>query len=78
MSMQTEPRYRVSAKQTAKNLWQLDATIEYKDSHISRSSADDAAVLESEHLGLQLLSLIKETEKAFRDDGRKIVGDDSS
>ncbi len=73
--MQTEPRYRISAKQTAKNLWQLDATIEYKDAHISKSSKDDAAILESEHLGLQLLSLIKETEKHFREDGRQIVGD---
>ena len=69
----TEPRFRICAKQTAKNLWQLDATVEYKSDKISKDDLDDVGA--SEPLGLRLLSMIKETEKAFREDGRKFVGD---
>ena len=76
MSLQDEPRFRISAKQTAKNLWQLDATVEYKSDKIKVSTnPDDPAVTVSEPLGLRLLSLIKETEKEFRADGRSLVGD---
>ena len=71
-----EPRYRLNAKQTAKNLWQLEATVENGDHTMKRSvTADDAANVVSEPLGVVLLSIIKEAEKAFRDDGRKMVGD---
>ncbi len=76
MSFQDEPRFRISAKQTAKNLWQFDATVEYKNDKIKISTnPDDPAVTVTNSLGLQLLSLIKETEKEFRKDGKKIVGD---
>ena len=80
MSLQVEPRFRVSAKQTAKNYWQLDATAEYKDTHMKRSANDPTEIGKEEDvtLALQLLSVIKDTEKAFREDGRKIVGDDSN
>lgn len=78
MSFQDEPRFRISAKQTAKNFWQLDATVEYKSDKIKISTnPDDSAVTVNSSLGLQLLSLIKETEKEFRADMRNIVGDTS-
>lgn len=71
-----EPRFRISAKQTAKNYWQLDATVEYKSEKIGRSVDDNDVGNEvKDNLGLRLLSLIKETEKEFRSDNRRIVGD---
>lgn len=76
MSFSEEPRFRISAKQTAKNYWQLDATAEYKSEKIEISTdPKDPGNTVTTHLGLRLLSLIKETEKEFRNDGRKIVGD---
>lgn len=78
MSFSEEPRFRISAKQTAKNFWQLDATVEYKSDKIKISTnPDDSGATVSNSLGLQLLSLIKETEKEFRADGRNLVGDTS-
>ena len=72
-----DPRFRQNAKQTAKGAWYLDATLEYKSDKISRSINDsDAADTVVEPLGLRLLSMIKETEKAFSDDGRLVVGDE--
>jgi len=68
------PRFRINAKQTAKNFWQLDATLEYKSDKIALPPkvGQDTEV---QSLGLRLLSCIKEVEKEFRADGRKIVGD---
>ena len=79
MSFAEEPRFRISGKQTAKNFWQLDATVEYKSDKIKMEANTDDPLKNVAHdtLGLRLLSLIKETEKEFRNDGRKIVGDDS-
>jgi len=78
MSFSEEPRFRISAKQTAKNFWQIDATVEYKSDKIKISTnPNDASITVNNSLGLQLLSLIKETEKEFRKDGRKIIGDES-
>ena len=77
MSFNSEPRFRISAKQTAKNFWHLDATLEYKSDKIEISPDDnDTGDTVKNTLGLQLLSLIKETEKEFRADGRKLVGDE--
>jgi hypothetical protein len=77
MSFSEEPRFRISAKQTAKNFWQLDGTVEYKSDKIQMSTdPNDSGNTAYTTLGLQLLSLIKETEKEFRQDGRKIVGDE--
>ena len=71
-----EPRFRVAIKQTAKNLWQLDATIENNSRTITLPlSSEDVANVESRELGVELLNMIKETEKAFRDDGRNLVSD---
>ena len=71
-----EPRFRISAKQTAKNFWQLDATCEFKNDKVKRSAnPNDAGDEITEPLGLRLLSLIKETEIIFRKDGRQLIGD---
>jgi len=73
---ESEPRFRLAVKQTAKNLWQIDATLEYKSDKIDRSTTvDDIGKTVSEPLGLRLLSMIKEAEKAFREDGRILIGD---
>ena len=69
-----DPRFRINAKQTAKGLWYFDATVEYKSDKISRSTSEaDSADTISEPLGLRLLSMIKETEQAFNEDGRETV-----
>ncbi len=71
-----EPRFRISIKQSAKNLWAIDATVEYKKEIIEISiDPNDSGNTVSNTLGLRLLSIIKETEKAFRADGRHLVGD---
>ena len=78
MSFNEEPRFRISAKQTSKNFWQIDATVEYKSDKMKMSvDPEDSAVTVDTTLGLRLLSLIKECEKEFRNDGRKIIGDES-
>ena len=69
----TEPRFRLCVKQTAKNLWQLDATVEYKSDKISLGDIEDTGA--TGPLGLRLLYMIKQTEIEFRKDGRKFVGD---
>ena len=76
MSDDHKARYRVSAKQTAKNYWQLDATVEYDQEIITKvNNPDDLADVTKMCLGKQLLTLIKQTEDQFRADGRTIVGD---
>jgi hypothetical protein len=78
MTLNTEPRFRINTKQTAKNYWQLDVTGEYKSDYIEISNnPDDPGDTVRTHLGLQVLSLIKETERHFREDGRRMVGDDT-
>jgi len=73
-----EPRFRLAVKQTAKNLWQIDATLEFKSDKIERHVNDnDKADIVKEPLGLRLLSMIKEAEKAFRGDGRMLIGDEN-
>ena len=68
-----DPRFRINAKQTAKGMWYFDATCEYKSDKITRSTSEaDVAKIVIEPLGLRLLSMIKETEKAFEADGRQI------
>ena len=75
--MQTEPRFRINAKQNAKGKRYFDATAEYKDDKITRSTdGNDLASVVTDSLGLRLLSMIKETEKVFRDDKRNLIGDD--
>ena len=68
-------RYRLNAKQTAKNRWQIDATIENSDYIMKIVNQDDAADIIHDTMGLRLLSIIKEAERAFKADGRKMVGE---
>ena len=71
-----EPRFRIAVKQSAKNLWQLDATIENNSKTISKPlSYEDVAKVEDRDLGVELLEMIKSTEDAFRKDGRHLVSD---
>lgn len=75
-AMDRQPRIRINASQTAKNFWQIEATVEMESDWIKVANEQDVANTENQHIGHKLLSVIKETEKAFRADGRKIVGDD--
>ena len=71
-----EPRFRIAAKQTAKNLWQLDATIENKSRTIKIPiSNDEFPDMGDIPLGAELVNMITEAEDAFRKDGRHLVSD---
>ena len=71
-----DTRFRISAKQTAKNLWQIDATCENVASEIQKPGpAEDMGAETRTHLAKELLNLVNETIKEFRQDGKKIVGD---
>ena len=59
----TEKRIRVNAKQTAKALWYLDVTVEVSGEEVS---ADD----------VEILKVIQAKEKEFRENNRKMVGDE--
>ena len=59
----TEKRIRANAKQTAKNLWYLDVTVEVTGEEVS---SDDINILE----------VIQSKEKELRDDSRKLVSDE--
>lgn len=60
----TEKRIRVNIKQTAKNLHYLDVTVEV--------SGEDVTVID-----VNVLEILKIKEKELKDDGRKLVGDES-
>lgn len=75
-SFETNPRYRINADQAKDNVWTFNATAEDKDTVVSISNnPEDTGDVVKESLGLKLLSLITETEKAFRDDGRVLASD---
>ena len=57
-------RVRVNAKQTAKNLWQIEATFE-----------DEAANVDTQGVGARLLEAVKSAESEWRADGRSLVSD---
>ena len=61
----TEKRIRVNAKQTAKNLWYFDVTVEVSGIDLS---ADD----------IDILAITLAKEKEYRNDKRKLVSDDVS
>lgn len=76
MSFSELPKFKIKTKQLAKNFWSIEASLEYKSDKIAlppRVGQDP----ELQSLGLRLLSMIKEAEKEFRADGRRIVGDDN-
>ena len=72
-----QPRYRINAKQTAKGLWQLDCTVELGCDSLVESKRDPEDMGDSVELGIgqKLLAVIKETETAFRADGKLMAGD---
>jgi hypothetical protein len=79
MSFANEPRFRLGAKQNAKNFWQLDATIEHKDFKMTMSSdPKDPAITVQGTLGAKLVSIIHDAKIAFREKGYKIVGDETA
>ena len=69
-----EKRFRINASQTAKGLWYFDATIEMGEDQIKIQDESDVGKIENQSLGGKLLQLIKQTEKAFTEDGKKLVG----
>lgn len=72
----SKPRFRIGAKQTAKNYWYFDGTVEFGSTKLTFSSdPKDVAKLTEEPLGKKLLDMIKETEEQFRQDGRKVISD---
>ena len=59
----TEKRIRVNAKSTAKGIWSLDVTVEVSGEDITGSDID-------------VLKIIQEKEKEFRENGRQLAGDE--
>ena len=60
----TEKRIRVNAKSTAKGIWSLDVTIEVAGESVEPTEVD-------------VLKIIQEKEKEFREDGREMAGDNN-
>lgn len=60
----TEKRIRANAKSTAKGIWYLDVTVEVSGENVTVDEVD-------------VLKIIKEKEKEFREDGRQLAGDTS-
>ena len=74
--IETNPRYRINASQTTNNVWTFNATAEDKDTVIKMSNDPaDPGNVAYEPIGLKLLSMIKETERIFREDGRALASD---
>ena len=68
---ETGARFRINTKQTTKDLWTIDATIEYKSDKITRSlNPDDPADVIVESLGARLWSLIHEAVKEGHKEGK--------
>jgi len=59
----TDKRTRVNAKSTAKGLWQLDVTVEINNAELTDNHPN-------------VLEEIQHQEKVFREDGRKMAGDE--
>lgn len=59
----TENRVRVNSKITAKGFWQLDVTVELNNVELDNDHPD-------------VLGEIIHQEKLFRDNGKKMVGDE--
>ena len=73
---ETGARFRINSTQSVKGIWTLSGTVEYKsDAYIYRPDKNDEGNTKTVPLGAKLLSLIKDTEKIFRLDGRVMAGD---
>lgn len=71
----TDQRFRINVSQTAKGFHQFDATIEMETDVFKNIDCDDVAKITPIKIGEKLLLVLKETEEAFRKDGRKLVID---
>lgn len=58
-----EKRIRVNAKSTSKGVWSFDVTVEVSGEEVTGTNAD-------------VLKIIQEKEKEFKEAGRKLAGDD--
>jgi len=73
---ETSPRYRLNATQSSNNIWTFNATGEDKDIHVRMSNdPEDEGKVAHEPLGLKVLTMIKEAEDIWRDDGRLVASD---
>lgn len=72
----TEPRFRINVSQTAKGLHQFDCTIELDSNIFKNINEVDAADIKIETIGKKLLDVLKDAEKQFKEDGRKLVTDE--
>ena len=73
---ETSPRYRLNATQSANNVWSFNATGEDKDIHVRMSNdPEDLGTVAHEPIGLKVLTMIKEAEDIWRDDGRLVASD---
>jgi len=74
--IEREPRYRINASQSTSNVWTFNATAEDRDTVIKMSNdPNDPGNIAYEPIGLKLLSMIKQTEEIFRNDGRALASD---
>lgn len=72
----TDPRFRINVSQTAKGLHQFDVTIELDSDIFKKINEMDAGDVKNLSLGSKLLEVLKNAEKQFKDDGRKLVTDE--
>ena len=71
-----EVRYRIAVKQTAKNLWQIDGTVESNSEVIELPlSAEDLADTKKTKLAEKIWQMITETEEEARKQKRNLVSD---
>ena len=73
---QMKSRYRASAKQTAKNKWQIDVSVEtYDVPGVVMTNKEDGSDQKEKTMGEQVLEIIKSVEDSLRADGKQLVSD---
>lgn len=73
---ETEPRYRLGYRQSMKNTWAIDGTIENGNDTITLPlTKEDLGDTKKVKLGVKLWEIIKEAEDEGRKNGRKLVSD---
>lgn len=71
----TETRFRINAKQTAKNEWYFDCTLEMGTDFFTVEDSKDLANSKEQFIGEKLLETINKTMQLFKNDGKKLVGE---
>lgn len=72
----TEPRIRINSKQTAKDLWYFDITLEDGAFNMRiPGNPDDICDEKSITMGERIILILKDVEKNFRHDNRRLVSD---